>query len=237
MKPKIICHMMSSVDGRLIGDRWSKPFDGTEQDELYKCYYEVSKALGSRAWMIGSNTIRQDFEVDIFDYEKYEPAKEFKPFIGKRETADTCIVFDSKGKIIYAEDNLNGDNIIVVLGETVSDEYLAHLREKSISYIFAGKNGYDLDRALTLLNAEFGYEELLLDGGGVLNGIFLKAGLIDELSLLIYPGVDGLSGIPSIFEYRGNAGELPAQGQALELLSVERQAYGIVRLHYKFHKN
>lgn len=236
MKPKIICHMMSSVDGRLIADRWSKPFDGTAQDELYEPYYEVSKELSPRAWMIGRNTIQQDFETGTFDYGKYPPGKEFNTFTGNRETTDTCIVFDSKGKIIYPDDKINGDNVIAVLSETVSEEYLSHLREKGVSYIFAGKDGYDLHKALETLNTEFGYDELLLDGGGVLNGMFLKAGLIDEMSLLIYPGIDGLSGMPSIFEYKGTGGEFPAQGQALELLSVKQLRHGIVWMLYRFHK-
>jgi len=236
MKPKVICHMMSSIDGRLVADRFTPPFDGTEQDKLYEPYYEVSGELKARAWMIGNNTIQIDNGVDIFDYRKYQPAKEFKSYTGHRDTKNTCIIFDSKGKIIYPADNINGDNVISVLGESVSEEYLSHLREKGISYIFAGEDGYDLNKALETLNTEFGYDELLLDGGGVLNGKFLKAGLLDELSLLIYPGVDGLSGVSSIIEYKGKTEEFPAQGQALELKSVKQLEYGIVWLRYKFHK-
>jgi len=236
MKPKIICHMMSSVDGRLIADRWSKPFNGIEQDRLYDPYYEIEDELGPRAWMIGNNTIQIDSEIGIFEYDKYDPAKEFKTFVGKRETKNTCVIFDSKGKIVYPDDNINGDNVIAVLGETVSEKYLSHLREKGISYIFAGEDGYDLNKAVDTLNTEFGYDQLLLDGGGVLNGKFLKAGLLDELSLLIYPGIDGLSGMPSIFEYKGKDEEFPAQGQALELMSVKEIKYGIVWMRYKFHK-
>jgi hypothetical protein len=26
MRPQIVCHMMSSIDGRLIGERWSPTF-------------------------------------------------------------------------------------------------------------------------------------------------------------------------------------------------------------------
>lgn len=236
MKPKVICHMMSSVDGRLVGDRWSVPFDGTEQDKLYEPYYQIEKELGIDAWMIGNNTIQVDNGVETFDYRKYPPAKEFKTHVGTRDAQRTCVIFDSKGKIVYKDDKLNGDNVIAVLGETVSDEYLSHLREKGISYIFAGKDGYDLSKALETLNTEFGYEELLLDGGGVLNGEFLKAGLLDELSLLVYPGIDGLSGISSIIEYKGESEELPAKGQALELLSVRELTDGVVWMQYKFHK-
>lgn len=236
MKPKVICHMMSSVDGRLVADRFTPPFDGTEQDKMYEPYWEMEKEMGIGAWMIGNNTIQVDNQVEIFDYQNHAPAKEFKTHKGKLETPKTCIIFDSKGKIIYPEDNINGDNVIAILGETVSDEYLSHLREKEISYLFAGKDGYDLNKALETLNVEFGYSELLLDGGGTLNGQFLKAGLLDELSLLIYPGVDGLSGVSSIIEYKGEADEQPAKGQALELLSVKELRDGIVWLRYKFHK-
>ncbi len=35
------------------------------------------------------------------------------------------------------------------------------------------------------------------------NGAFLKAGLIDEISVLIHPAVDGLAGVQTIFEYQG----------------------------------
>ena len=173
--------------------------------------------------------------VEIFDYKNYSPAKICKTFVGKRETKKTCIIFDAKGKIIYPDDNINGDNVIAILGEQVSDEYLFLLREKGISYLFAGADGYDLNKALETLKVEFGYEKLLLDGGGVLNGKFLKAGLIDELSLLIYPGVDGLSGVSSIIEYKGESDEFPAKGQALELLSVKQLRDGTVWLRYRFH--
>lgn len=236
MKPKIICHMMSSVDGRLVGSRWSEPFNGIEKDRLFEPFYEASAELGPRAWMIGRNTILQDFQVGKFDFEKYPPAKEFKTFIGSFDITDTCIVFDSKGEIIYSDDILNSDSVIAILSETVSEEYLSYLREQKISYIFAGPDGYDLHKVLEILNIEFEYNELQLAGGGILNGMFLKAGLIDELSLLIYPGIDGLSGMPSIFEYKGEAEELPAQGQALELLSVKELRDGIVWMRYKFHK-
>jgi len=228
--------MMSSVDGRLISNRWSKPFNGIEKDRLFEPFYEASGELGPRAWMIGRNTIQQDFKVDTFDHKKYMPTKKFKTHVGNTDLTDTCIIFDPKGEIIYSDAILNSDNVIAVLDETVSDEYLSYLREKGISYLFAGTNGDDLHKALKILNTEFELNELQLAGGGLLNGAFLKARLIDELSLLIYPGIDGLSGMPSIFEYKGENGELPSQGQALELLSVKELREGIIWMRYKFHR-
>lgn len=227
---------MTSVDGRLIGDRWSLPFDGKTRDALYEPYFELSKEQNADGWMVGRKTIQADSPVGTFDWEDREPAQEFKPFAGKRDSERMCIVIDPKGKIRYHEETLDGDNIVTILGETVSEHYLALLRGMGISYIFAGAAGTDLESALETLYSEFGMRKILLSGGGVVNGTFLVAGLIDELILMIYPGIDSLTGAPSIFEYPGSPGSFPARGQALELISTKTERDGIVTLHYKFHK-
>lgn len=49
-------------------------------------------------------------------------------------------------------------------------------------------------------------------------------------------GIDGLSGVPSIFEYVGSATDRPAAGQSLQLLSAEQREHGVMWLRYKFHK-
>jgi riboflavin biosynthesis pyrimidine reductase len=72
----------------------------------------------------------------------------------------------------------------------------------------------------------------LLEGGGTINGAFLKAGLVDETSLLVYPGIDGLAGVPSIFKY-GGVGERPAAGRSLRYLAAETLDGGMVWLHYR----
>jgi 5-amino-6-(5-phosphoribosylamino)uracil reductase len=83
-----------------------------------------------------------------------------------------------------------------------------------------------------MLGAQFGLKTLLLEGGGVINGTFLKAGLIDEISLLIYPGIDGLSGVPSIFEYHGQSDERPASGQSLRHISTQTIEDGFIWARY-----
>src|SRR4051812_39656344 len=45
-----------------------------------------------------------------------------------------------------------------------------------------------------------GGEASLLEGGGVANGAFLRAGLVDELHLIVCPAVDGAKGAPSVFD-------------------------------------
>jgi riboflavin biosynthesis pyrimidine reductase len=120
----------------------------------------------------------------------------------------------------------NGDPLVAVLTEAVSDDHLAELRRDGISYIFAGKAEIDLGRALDILASQFGIERLLLEGGGGINGSFLEAGLIDEISLLMFPVADGHSGLPTIFDH------VKGEGQALRLLAADTLDGGVLHLRY-----
>lgn len=46
MKPKVICHIMSSVDGRLLDGRWTAPYEA-ERTELLKVYAAIGRELGT----------------------------------------------------------------------------------------------------------------------------------------------------------------------------------------------
>ena len=82
----------------------------------------------------------------------------------------------------------------------------------------------------------FGIERLLLEGGGILNGVFLKQKLIDEIALLIVPSIDGKSGQPSIFECPGNKDDMPAENQSLELIDSKVLDHGNLFTRYKVHQ-
>ena len=71
------------------------------------------------------------------------------------------------------------------------------------------------------LRSIFGVKKLLLEGGGIINGAFLRHRLIDEFSTLIHPAVDGVAGSPSIIDYNGADGERPGARQALRLIGCE----------------
>ena len=237
MKPKIICHIMSSVDGRLLNERWTPLYNGKPFGEAGMVYAEAGKSLETQAWMFGKNTLQQSFFPATFNHKGSPTAQDLTTYYGQRNSERLFIVADPTGDITYTTNTVRGDNIITILGEHISESYLDHLRQLGISYLFAGTDGSDLSLAMHKLRKEFDIESVSLQGGGIINGAFLKAGLLDELSLLVYPGIDGLAGIPSIFEYFGKTNELPASGQSLELLHVETLTNGIVRLHYRFHQN
>lgn len=49
----------------------------------------------------------------------------------------------------------------------------------------------------------------------------------------MYPGIDGLAGVSSIFEYAGARDERPADGQSLRLIGAEMLEGGMVWLRYQ----
>ena len=155
-------------------------------------------------------------------------------FVGERRSERMFIAADPEADIFFTSSSLRGDNILVIVGRNATEEYLAHLREKRISYVIV--EDADLGEGLEAVGREFGIRCISVQGGGILNGALLAEGLVDELSLVIYPGIDGLSGVPSIFEYVGSATDRPAAGQSLQLLSAEQREHGVMWLRYKFHK-
>ena len=101
-----------------------------------------------------------------------------------------------------------------------------------VSYVFQGKGRTALSHALDSIEKLFNVKTLLLEGGGIINGTFLEAGLIDELSVLIYPGLDGVYGSASIFGYQGQ-NQAPAEHTHLELIAAQTLSAGMVHLHYR----
>ena len=236
MKPQVICHMLSSVDGRLHVGRYTPLTSGKTSTEASAPYYEYSAKFDADAQIIGGRTARESALPLRYEGDVATRPAHFQTFVGHRQSKRSLIVLDPQGTIRYDSDNVSGENLIAVLGESVSQQYLDHLQAPGVSYLFAGPKGDDVPRLLGTLSADFGMTRVLVEGGGTINGAFLKAGVIDELSLMLYPGIDGLAGIPSIFECQGAPGEKPAEGQSMELVAVETLPDGIVWLRYRFHR-
>jgi riboflavin biosynthesis pyrimidine reductase len=194
MKPHVICHMAASVDGRTLFSRW-RP-EGAAAGGLFERLHEE---LGGDAWLVGRVTGQEFAKREAYPAHTGETFPR-KAWFARRDAEAYGVVLDAHGKIAWGRSEIGGDPIVAVLAEDVSDTHLAGLRDDGVSYIFAGERGVDLRLALEILNRELGIQRLLLEGGGSVNGAFLRAGLIDEISLVIVPAVDGAKGAPSVFD-------------------------------------
>lgn len=52
---------MGSVDGRLLTDRWTEPYNGKSKGELMGVYAAVGRQLNTDAWMFGKNTLCEGY--------------------------------------------------------------------------------------------------------------------------------------------------------------------------------
>src|SRR5438270_489119 len=185
--------MLSSIDGRIDGASLKGLTPAGE--------YEATGAqLNGDAWLCGRTTMQQHFaEPQSFRAAADIPAGPQPVYVARRAKS-YAVAVDTVGKLRWSSADIDGDHLICILSERVSAEYLAMLRDLGISYIVAGDTAVDLVQAVNLLEEHFGIRTLLLECGGHINGAFLEAGLIDELSLLIAPGVDGRHDISAVFE-------------------------------------
>lgn len=232
---------MSSVDGRLLSGRWTEPYHDYDRQQLMGQLGEAGRKLNTDAWLFGTATVR-DFFPERFDGCACHKAfpDQLHTFVGDCSSDSLFIAMVPEGDVRFTSNRLCGDNIVAVVGESVSADYLEFLEDMQISYVFAGRDGLDLAQAMQSLVHDFGIKRVAVKGGGIINGNFLRAGFIDEISIVVYPGIDGLSGVPSTFDYHPAEGEpsdiQPALGQTLELLSAEAMAEGCVWLRYRVHR-
>jgi riboflavin biosynthesis pyrimidine reductase len=227
MKPYVICHMNASVDGRILGSRWRPA-----ENRMPGLFERLHEELGGGSWLIGRVTGSEYARVASYpDHtDKIFPRE---PWFAVRDAPAYGIALDAQGKIAWGRSDIGGDPIVVVLTQQVSDAHLAGLRHDRVSYIFAGEREIDLGLALEILNRELGLERLLLEGGGGSNGAFLRAGLIDEISLAICPAVDGAKGAPSIFDPDEEDSGVAAPVRTMTLASTEVLEGGVVWLRYQ----
>lgn len=222
MRPYVICHMMPSLDGRLRTEGWDIP------EAAHNEYDRTADTYGAQAWLVGRTTMEEfaDGRWKAGKRKRAErvPAGDFvAPKLGERYG----VALDSAGKLAWKESTTEGDSVIVALSEGVPQAYLAYLREKGISYLFAGKRAGELNLStvLTKLREKWGIKRLLLEGGGKTTGAFLRAGLIDEFSLLLTPVADGRMGEPALFDTEGYRGSRALTNA--KILSVRKVRAGM----------
>lgn len=193
-RPYIICHMATSIDGKVTGKFLSRP----ECEPATNVYYELNREYnknGANGFICGRVTMESSFTGGWYpDLTKYSSVESKDDFILHNLSGFYAVSFDPKGrlgwksnKIIDEDPGYNNAQIIEVLTEHVDGRYLGYLQEMEIPYIFAGETEIDVKTALEKLKNLMGISSLLLEGGSIVNGYFERAGVINELSLVVAP--------------------------------------------------
>ncbi|MGE5047323.1 MAG: dihydrofolate reductase family protein, partial [Deltaproteobacteria bacterium] len=85
--------------------------------------------------------------------------------------------------------------------------------------------------ALDKLRRVLGIRRLMLEGGGTFNGAMLPEGLVDEISQIVVPVVDGGRGITTLFDIPGDPPRKAAA--ALRLKSQRKLPGGVSWFRYR----
>lgn len=219
----IICHMVESIDGRID----CSMVDKISGDE----YYTTLDTLGCTASVEGRITMEHYYALpDKFDTEAGVGTTREEVFKAS-DRNDFHICPDTRGQLMWKSAVMDdGRPLLILTSRRASGSYLAYLREKGISYIVTGNDSIDLTKAVEILYGQFGVKRLAVLGGGLINGGFLAAGLIDEVSLLLAPGIDGREGWRAMFDGISDQSKTPTR---LSLMSVDRLPGDVLWIRYK----
>lgn len=223
-RPRVICHMMASVDGRIDVTGW--PLSSAAR----KHYEQVHASYDADGWMCGRITMAHFAKAQRSDSEvahQYDGSVARDDFIAPGEYQSFAFAMDPSGRLAWTSNDIDGDHVVAILSERVSEDYLAFLRERNVSYLLAGAHELDLRLALDRIGVRFAVKTLLLEGGGRINGGMMHAGLVDEVSLLVAPIADGRVGAPTLFD------EDSAVQRKLALVAVERREDEMLWLRYR----
>ncbi len=181
MLPRIIIHNQVSFDGR---------FDWITPD--LALFYSVAASFGEEATLAGSNTIVAGYpdkttwlDLDADYMVQQEEVNGSLPLL---------VVPDSQGRIrvwhLLRKEQYWRDPVALV-STTTSRAYLEYLERLGVDYIVAGDGHVDMRKALEELNSRYGVKVVRADCGGTLNGVLLREGLVNEVSLLLSPCLVG----------------------------------------------
>lgn len=200
-RPYIICHMVTSLDGKVTGDFLLRP----ECVGATDIYYRLNREMKRDGFICGRVTMEGSFTGGFYpDLSQYTPVRR-EDFIAKDPAGFYAVAFDTYGRLGWRSSKIvdpdgdpgyDGARIIEVLSEQADGRYLTYLRKMNIPYIFAGETEIDVSLALQKLKAHFDCHTLLLEGGSIINGAFLRADAVDEISLVVAPTVADTDGKP-----------------------------------------
>lgn len=211
MRPYIICHMIASIDGRIDCAMVDKISGNEYETALEKL--DCPSSLEGRVTMEHYNATNEPF---VAQDNRPTGAPSF--YVAELSDAYTVAV-DTRGRLGWPSNRINGQPLVCIVSEQAPEEYLKTLKQQKISWIAIGQEKIDLAKAMEILYSEFGVKRLAVLGGGHINGGFLEAGLIDEVSLLVAAGIDGRKGQTALFDGIADPNRPPVP---LKLKSVEQ---------------
>lgn len=248
-RPEVVVLNSASVDGKiaisptnllLYGDERWKAIEGSGGSNLFEWLKTFHKP---QATLEGSGSFVLEGEVpDVLPpylgdkralYQDYLP----EAILEKDDLLGWFTVVDGRGRVRWTythefpDEAWKGWFLLVLVCKQTPPAYLAYLQRETVPYLVSGKQRVDLGLALQKMKTQLDVNRVISTAGGKLNGVLLRAGLVDEVNLEFLPAIIGGTDTPSLFTSSGlKPDEWPVK---LSLISAQVQEDGRVWLHYR----
>lgn len=203
-RPYIFCHMLTSIDGKIMGNYMNTPEGDVAGAVFYDIAFGKNRHYNHQGWLSGRITTDDNFTFyNKPNLDENAPKVEPGDYVAEHLEKMHYVSIDPSGSLGWSENYIiyqdTKAHVIEVLTEKNSNSYKSFLRDLGISYIIAGKDKLDYKLLLEKLKSLFKIEILMLGGGGTLNWSFLQEGLCDEVSIVIAATADGSTKTPTLF--------------------------------------
>lgn len=206
-RPRVTIHNTMSLDGQLTGF----PID-------LGLHYEVLGGLPQDAVLAGSGTLLAAAQTEGVDLSGEEPPGPDVP----GRAGPWLVIVDSHGRLTrfsWLREQPYWRDVLILCSRATPGKHLNRLRRHKVEHVVVGTDHVDLAAALHVLADRYGVTAVCVDAGGTLNAHLLRAGLVDEISLIVAPHLAG-TGQPAPVHL---ADGLPGTAlPALELIAAQR---------------
>ncbi|MHB0857687.1 MAG: dihydrofolate reductase family protein [Anaerolineae bacterium] len=239
-RPKVISAGAVSLDGRLTlapdvvllyGDaRWDAVAGTSNLEAWLKLLHSPN------AMLEGSNSlVPPGREPEPLPPYAGDPEALYDDFLPEeilaRPDPHWFVLVDGRGRVRWGYKEMDGWHAALLVTRRTPPDYLAYLQRERIPYLVAGE-GERVDLALGLAKMKqlLGVACVLSTSPGKLGGALLRAGLVDEVDVEIFPAIIGGTHTPALFTAPDLAAdECPAR---LKLISAQVSGEGRVWLRY-----
>lgn len=182
--PKLIMHNQVSLDGAVSGFQVDPGL-----------YYSIVNSFNADMYLVGSATARQGIKMFSRNVPVEEPADFEANTENKNQKSPVWIFPDSTGRLegllhVYRRYEHCRDVIVLVTVETPKS-YISYLEERSYKYYVCGEVKVNYRVAFEKISADFSWETMITDNGGVLSSVLLENGMVDQINLIVSPTLTG----------------------------------------------
>jgi len=220
MLPHVVLHVEASLDGRI---------DQIQPD--VGRFYRLAAGFHEDAILTGADTLLEGAELPAQDDAEPPTPRAIGGGGPLFVVTDSRCRFDRWNwlrKQPYWRD------AVALVAQASPVDGLERLASQDVPTIVCGERRVDLRAALETLVAVYDVRTVRVDSGGALSGALVRAGLVDEVSVLLEPVLVG--GVAPRTFLRGPDPSTPGDVAQLRLLNVEQFDDGLVWLRYEVAK-